>query len=104
MAQSIKVGTYEGTGAAINIELGWIPDHVRILNSEDGDAGWNWFAGMADGTAIAEGAALAALGSNGVTPLAGDRLTPLRAGFTVGTSLSEIGKTHYYVAMRSSHD
>lgn len=39
MSQSqTKVGYHRGTGAAINVELGWIPDHVRVVNLTDGDA------------------------------------------------------------------
>lgn len=35
--QMTKVGYSLGTGAAINVELGWIPDYVRIINLTDGD-------------------------------------------------------------------
>jgi len=111
MAQSIEIGTYEGTGAAINIELGWTPEYIRVVNVEDGDAGWEWFAGMTDGHAIAQvsieddgttgAASLAPITSNGVSALAGDRTTPIRPGFTVGTALSESGKTFRYVALRN---
>ncbi len=30
-------GFLRGTGAAINVELGWIPDYVEIINLTDGD-------------------------------------------------------------------
>lgn len=112
MAAEIKVGTYEGTGAAINIELGFIPDHVRIVNTEDGDAAWEWFKGMTDGHAVAYAAivdngttgnaAIAPITSNGVSELAGDRITPRRPGFTVGTAISESGKTFRYTATRNA--
>jgi hypothetical protein len=32
-----KTGFFYGTGAAINIELGWVPDTVIIENQTDGD-------------------------------------------------------------------
>lgn len=99
MAGEIKTGTYEGTGAAINIELGFVPDYIRILNVEDGDAGWTWFKGMANGTAVGEGTALSSVASNGVSEYAGTLST--RKGFTVGTAISESGKTFRYVAMRN---
>lgn len=35
--QTVKVGITVGNGAAINVELGWIPDYVRVLNATDGD-------------------------------------------------------------------
>jgi hypothetical protein len=32
-----RAGHIHGTGAALNIELGWIPDYVRITNITDGN-------------------------------------------------------------------
>lgn len=96
----IVTGTYEGTGAAINISVGFVPDYVRIINQEDNDALWEWFNGYPAGTATATAAAVADLAANGVTAYTGT--TSAAAGFTVGTALSESGKTHYYLAMRNS--
>lgn len=95
----IKVGTYTGTGAAINIELGFVPSYFRTINITDGDAGITWFAGMAAGTGITEGAALATLASNGITVYPGTRADK-SAGVTVGTSGSTNEKVFRYVAMR----
>ncbi len=36
MAESFKRGFFYGTGGAINLELGWIPDRVEIFNYTDG--------------------------------------------------------------------
>ncbi len=33
----VAAGFLRGTGAAINVELGWIPDFVQIVNLTDGD-------------------------------------------------------------------
>ena len=33
----VATGFIRGTGAAINVELGWIPDYVKIVNLTDGD-------------------------------------------------------------------
>lgn len=110
MAGDIKVGTYEGTGAAINIELGWVPDYVRVVNTEDGDAIWEWFNGLGAGDAIFEqsidddgtsgNSSLALISSNGI-----DAYEPTdfskKLGFTVGTALSENEKTFRYIALRS---
>lgn len=106
MANNVEIGSYTGTGAAINIELGFIPDYVLIENATDGDANWKWFSGMAAASAlqqIADGTK-SLITSNGVSPLAGDRTTPRREGFTIGTALSESAKVFRYVAMRSTHD
>lgn len=44
----VAVGMVRGTGSAINVELGWIPDWVRIVNLTDGDDIWeNWLGKVA---------------------------------------------------------
>lgn len=110
----IAAGTYTGTGAAITVNCGFVPDYVRVVNIEDGDTLWEWFAGMADGTAVATAAAVAPLAENGVTAYAGaapytsgaagsEVMNPGSApGFIVGTVLSESGKDHGWLAMRAS--
>jgi hypothetical protein len=35
--ETFKSGATVGNGAAINIELGWIPDYVEVYNATDGD-------------------------------------------------------------------
>lgn len=35
--ESFKSGEAVGNGAAINVELGWIPDRVEVYNATDGD-------------------------------------------------------------------
>lgn len=37
MSSQVKVGFIHGTGSAENVELGWIPDYVKIVNLTDGD-------------------------------------------------------------------
>lgn len=93
----VKTGTYTGTGAAINIEIGFIPAYLRIWNETDGDIFWDWVEGMAAGTCIATSTAVAAQASNGVTVYGGTRGDDA-AGFTVGTALSESAKVFRYVA------
>ena len=34
---NIKTGTATGTGSAINVSIGFIPDYVRIVNATDLD-------------------------------------------------------------------
>lgn len=97
---AIAVGTYTGNGAAISISIGFVPDYVRVINITDGDATWDWFAGMAAGTAIKTDTAVANLASNGVTAYAGS--TTASPGFTIGTDLSESAKVHRWVAMRGA--
>lgn len=95
----VKTGTYVGTGSAINLSLGFIPAYFKVWNETDGDAMWDWADGMAAGTAIATAAAVAAQGSNGITRYVGAEGSAA-AGVTLGTALSESGKTHRYIAFR----
>ncbi|SKB32392.1 hypothetical protein [Sphingopyxis flava] len=104
MANGFKAGSYTGTGAAITIELGWVPDFVIVWNATDGDARWEWFNGMgaADALAIAnhDSTQLSLITSNGIdafTGTAGDK----SAGFTVGSALSESAKVFRYAAFRA---
>lgn len=37
MTEQVKTGFLRGTGAAINVELGFVPDFVMVINMTDGD-------------------------------------------------------------------
>lgn len=37
MKGQTKIGTTVGNGAALNIELGWVPEMVELFNATDGD-------------------------------------------------------------------
>lgn len=94
----VKVGTYTGTGAVINISLGWVPAFVMVINVTDGDVIGMWFNGMTDGTAIDIAAAVAANAADGISDYAGS--TTAAPGFTVGTDYSENTKVFRYLAVR----
>lgn len=107
--QNIVIGTYTGTGAAINLPLGFTPDYVEVYNVTDGDDKWEWFSSMTDGHALWQRsvtdnlttglAGMTRITANGVTPYAGT--TTASKGFTIGTALSESGKTFAYKAFRN---
>jgi hypothetical protein len=97
MFPSVKVGTYTGTGAALNVVLGFVPDFLFIVNVTDGDLVGMWFDGMAAGTGVDIAAAVASNAADGVTRLVGDD----GEGFTVGTDYSESAKVYRYFAARS---
>lgn len=111
MASETKIGSYTGTGAAINVELGWVPDHIEIINITDGDEKWTWFESMSDANAIHEqsiaddgttsNVSMEKITSNGVTPYEPTNLSN-KKGFTVGTAISEDGKTFAYKATRNA--
>jgi hypothetical protein len=45
MTAQVKSGFVNGTASAVNVELGWIPDHVRVVNLTDGNKiNENWLA------------------------------------------------------------
>lgn len=98
MKGHVKIGTYTGTGAAQNIELGFSPDYVEIVNQTDGDTIGKWFKGMTDGSAIDIQAAVAANAADGVSEYAGTT-GATSPGFTVGTDYSENAKVYRYIAL-----
>lgn len=104
MANEIKTGSYAGTGAAVNVSLGFVPDYIRVVNETDGDIAWEWFRGMTDGHALqaanSDLTQLSKITSNGISAFAGAEAVSA-VGFTAGSALSENGKTFRYVAMRS---
>ena len=54
----IIFGTCDGTGAAINVCLGFVPRYVKVLNTEDGGSLYGaleWFKNQAVITAMDEG-------------------------------------------------
>lgn len=100
MAIEIKTGTVTGTGAAIDIQLGFTPDYFKIANITDGDTIDEWWNGMDAGTSLRTTTAVATLATNGITAYAGD--TTHAKGVTIGTSISESAKVLYYMACRGA--
>ena len=95
----IRVGTVTGTGAAINISLGWIPDYVKVVNLTDGDTIDEWFRGNGAGTSIRTVLAVATNATNGISEYAGTGA--IAPGFTIGTAISETGDTLNWFALRN---
>lgn len=98
MKGQIKVDTYTGTGAALNVSIGFIPDFLFIVNITDGDLVTMWFNGMTAGTSVDIAAAVAGNAADGVTAYAGTA-GGVGAGFTVGTDASENAKVYRYFAV-----
>lgn len=84
MKPVIAYGTVTGTGAAINISCGFVPDHVVVFNDTAGD-NLEYFSSMAAGSAYKRVAAGTGskITSNGISPFAGS--TTAAPGFTIGT-------------------
>ncbi len=88
-----KCGTYTGTGSAQTITLGFKPVALFIYNQTDGDSLAVKLDSQADAVHCAIGAAVANVGSAGVTLSA--------RGFSTGTadSSSESAKVFHYLAI-----
>lgn len=109
---STAVGSVEGTGAAINVSIGFVPRYVKVFNLDD--AGTlaptvEWFGGMTDGhglktLGIADNGTTskvssAAITTGGISEYAGSLTTS--AGFTIGTDadINVSAETIYYIAI-----
>ncbi len=84
MPTNIKTGTVTGTGAAINVSLGFSPDHVIVINDTAGDR-LEWFSNMTAGHAYKRVAAGTGtkITANGISQFTGSATQ--QAGFTIGT-------------------
>ncbi|MCG8447190.1 MAG: hypothetical protein MI753_15920 [Hyphomicrobiales bacterium] len=93
-------GSVEGTGSAINVELGFTPDYVRLMNV-DGDATLDWTSDMPDdeGYKTVAAGANAQINAGGITPYGGAPATAA-AGFTIGVDadVNASGETIMWVA------
>lgn len=96
--RQFATGTVVGTGAAINVNLGWQPDYIEVANITDGNIIDRWYAGMAPGTSMTSSAGVAPRAANGLSLFAGD--TASAKGFTIGSGISTAGKTLAYIAQR----
>lgn len=77
--------TVEGTGSAINVQCGFSPSYVQVINI-DGDAMLYWTKDMTDdeGYKVIAAGTGAQIASGGITPYAGTAGAN-SAGFTIGT-------------------
>ncbi len=95
-----KVGTVEGTGSLIIIQLGFTPEWVRILNIDDNNS-LEWTAAMPDdsGMKTVTDGTISKITSDGITPYAGT-VGANALGFTIGTDsdVNVNAQTLVYVA------
>lgn len=111
--QEIAVGTVAGTGAAINVSLGFIPRYVKVYNNDD--AGGlapkiEWWQGMAAASGVKTlksvdngvtgNASSSKVTTGGISEYAGSASAP--KGFTIGTDgdINVSAENIYYVAVR----
>lgn len=100
----VATGTFTGTGAAINVQLGWVPTHVVVANPNDAGALYPvlmWWKGMAAASALKITTAVAKITTLGISEYAGTEGTN-KAGFTIGADadLNASGEVGYWTAYR----
>ena len=88
----------DASPSATNINVGFVPSRVEVINATDRDVSLVWTSDMADGTGITD--AGAAVASGGITPVA--QTDGTNHGFLVGTdaSVQEANKTYTFRAYR----
>ena len=81
-----------------NINVGFVPSRVVVINATDNDVSLTWTSDMADASGITD--AGAAVISGGITPVA--QTDGTNHGFLIGTdaSVQEASKTYTFVAYR----
>lgn len=113
MKPNFATGQVIGTGAAINVQLGWLPDYVKVFNPNDAGSLWptmEWGNGMGAGKgfktlkAVDSGAtgnaSSAFVATNGISQYAGDGTH--NQGFTIGADgdINVSGEGLVWIAMR----
>ncbi len=81
-----------------NINVGFVPSRVVVINATDKDVSLTWTSDMTDGHGITD--AGAAVTSGGITPVAHTDGT--NHGFLIGTdaAVQEASKTYTFIAYR----
>lgn len=112
--KDFATGSVAGTGAAIIISVGWVPDYVKCVNVADAgnlDPVMEWFAAMGAGKGlkylrVADNATTGNLShrivtTNGITAFAGSQTAA--PGFTIGTDsdLNTASETIIWIAFRA---
>lgn len=97
---TMKTGSTEGTGSAINISIGFIPRVVIVINETDGTA-FIWSDSMADGEMLElVTGAITFTANNGISEYEGS--STAQPGFTIGTdsAINEDSDVLHYIAFR----
>lgn len=113
MQPTIRTGSVEGTGSAINVSLGFVPDYVKVFNYDDAGSLFStleWWKGMTDGHALKTSsivdsgstgnASSEKITSDGISEYAGD--SDNGEGFTIGADadINATDETVFYIAVR----
>ena len=98
-------GQITGTGAALNVLLGFVPTYVKIINQTDVGS-LEWIGGMpaASGLKTTDAPSEAFITSDGISEYAGT-IGADAAGFTLGADadINGSGDQLHFVAWREDH-
>ena len=88
----------DASPSATNINVGFVPSRVEVVNATDKDVSLVWTSDMADASGITDSGA--AVTSGGITPVA--QTDGTNHGFLVGTdaAVQEASKTYTFRAFR----
>jgi len=99
----IKTGSYEGTAAVQEIELGWEPQYI-LLKDADGDEAWYIYDAMRGiDTSTNSNGDKELYTNNANAESIGDRINLNSTGFKITTGsggFNANGRTHIYIAIR----
>lgn len=102
MNTDIKQGTVTGTGAALNVQLGFQPKIIRIINETSGDElFWTFSMGADKGYKRVAAGTGAFISSGGITVYPGTSADE-NEGFTLGTDsdINVNAEVLHYMALR----
>ena len=101
MSARFKSGTYTGTGSSINVEVGFQPDALVIINYTDGSPIVFWDSQMSAATSVDVAAAAASNAAGSISTFAGTAGTTA-AGFATGADNSTSAKVYLYWAFKAA--
>ncbi len=109
-------GKVTGTGAAINISIGFLPRYVKVFNYNDAGSLYptiEWFEGMPSASGLKNKRQAVNEGGTATYSVVNERITSLgisqyagsssaSVGFTIGadTDINVSGEEVFYIAMR----
>ncbi len=99
---NVVFGSQDGTGANIDIKLGFVPTHVKVVNVESATIEQlDWYQGMADASAIKT--VTGTVARTKITTLGITMLNSTFLGFRIGTDadVNVAGETIVWEAVRN---
>lgn len=97
ISPAIAVGTVSGSGGAVSVVIGFVPDWVEVIDSTNSNMRAFWSSGMTAATAIKiDASSMGAVAANGITQVT----TAGSEGFTIGSTLAVSAAQLQYIAYK----